>query len=210
MKKNLTALILSVAATLVLVAGCESPSKVTAGSSLAPVETRTPGAAGGSSNAAGATANTATTTTATATATASGTPQSGVSTVDLIARPVAGGAAAGTALMAAPTQRVVYFDYDSFVIKDEFTGLLDGHAKVLARQTSKRMVIEGHTDERGGREYNLALGQKRAEAVAKSLSLLGVSQTQIEAVSFGEERPAAPGADETAWSRNRRAELKDR
>ena len=112
--------------------------------------------------------------------------------------------------MAAPAQRVVYFDYDSFVIKDEFKGLLDNHAKVLARQAGKRMVIEGHTDERGGREYNLALGQKRAESVAKSLSLLGVPEAQVEAVSFGEERPAAQGADESAWSRNRRAELKDR
>ena len=196
MKKNLTVLMLSVAATLALVVGCESPSKVAAGTSLAPVETRTPVTGGGSS--------------ATAGATASGTAQSGVSTVDLTSRSVAGGAAAGAALMAAPAQRIIYFDYDSFVIKDEFKGLLDSHAKVLARQTGKRMVVEGHTDERGGREYNLALGQKRAEAVAKSLSLLGVPETQIEAVSFGEERPAATGADESAWSRNRRAELKDR
>ena len=198
MKKNLTAALLSVAATLALVAGCESPSKATAGAALAPVETRTPLAAVGSSTTPGSTA------------TASGTPQSGVSTVDLTARSGTAGAAAGTALMAAPSQRVVYFDYDSFVIKDEFKGLLDSHAKVLAHQTGKRMVIEGHTDERGGREYNLALGQKRAEAVVKSLALLGVPERQIEAVSFGEERPAAAGADESAWSRNRRAELKDR
>jgi peptidoglycan-associated lipoprotein len=112
--------------------------------------------------------------------------------------------------MSAPAQRVVYFDFDSFVIKEEFQSLLDGHAKVLARTSGKRMVIEGHTDERGGREYNLALGQKRAEAVVKSLALLGVPEGQMEAVSFGEERPAAAGGDETAWSRNRRAELKDR
>ena len=72
------------------------------------------------------------------------------------------------------------------------------------------MVIEGHTDERGGREYNLALGQKRAEAVAKSLVLLGVTDSQLEAVSFGKERPAVEGHDETAWAKNRRAELKDR
>ena len=196
MKKNLSAVMLVAAATLVLVAGCESPSKVAGGASLAPVETRTP-------------MSTATAGAGTG-ATASGTPQSGVSTVDLTARSVAGGAAAGTAMMAAPAQRVVYFDYDSFVIKDEFKGLLDGHAKVLSRESAKRMVIEGHTDERGGREYNLALGQKRAEAVAKSLALLGVPESRIEAVSFGEERPAVAGADESAWSRNRRAELKDR
>ena len=196
MKKNLSAVMLAAAATLVLVAGCESPSKVAGGTSLAPVETRTPV----STTAAGAGTG----------ATASGTPQSGVSTVDLTARSVAGGAAAGTAMMAAPAQRTVYFDYDSFVIKDEFKGLLDGHAKVLSREAAKRMVVEGHTDERGGREYNLALGQKRAEAVAKSLALLGVPESRIEAVSFGEERPAVAGADEGAWSRNRRAELKDR
>ena len=196
MKKNLSAVMLAAAATLVLVAGCESPSKVAGGASLAPVETRTP-------------VSTATTGASTG-ATASGTPQSGVSTVDLTARSVAGGAAAGTAMMAAPAQRIVYFDYDSFVIKDEFKGLLDGHAKVLSRESAKRMVIEGHTDERGGREYNLALGQKRAEAVARSLALLGVPESRIEAVSFGEERPAVAGADESAWSRNRRAELKDR
>ena len=102
MKKNLSAVMLAAAATLVLVAGCESPSKVAGGASLAPVETRTP-------------VSTATAGASTG-ATASGTPQSGVSTVDLTARSVAGGAAAGTAMMAAPAQRIVYFDYDSFVI----------------------------------------------------------------------------------------------
>jgi peptidoglycan-associated lipoprotein len=112
--------------------------------------------------------------------------------------------------MAVPGQRIVYFDFDSFVIKDEFKGLLDGHAKVLVRDGNKRLVVEGHTDDRGGREYNLALGQKRAEAVLRSLTLLGVSDRQVEAVSFGEERPAAAGSDEASWSKNRRAELKDR
>jgi peptidoglycan-associated lipoprotein len=81
---------------------------------------------------------------------------------------------------------------------------------VLAANKGKRMVVEGHTDERGGREYNLALGQKRAEAVAKSLALLGASEAQLEAVSFGKERPVAAGSDESAWAKNRRAELKDR
>jgi peptidoglycan-associated lipoprotein len=72
------------------------------------------------------------------------------------------------------------------------------------------MVIEGHADERGSREYNLALGQKRAEAVLRSLALLGVQDAQMEAVSFGEERPSDAGHDEAAWAKNRRAELKDR
>jgi peptidoglycan-associated lipoprotein len=72
------------------------------------------------------------------------------------------------------------------------------------------MVIEGHTDERGGREYNLALGQKRAEAVLRALVMLGAADNQLEAVSFGKERPAVQGSDEAAWAQNRRAELKDR
>ncbi len=78
---------------------------------------------------------------------------------------------------------------------------------MLTADRSKHVVIEGHTDERGGREYNLALGQKRAEAVAKSLALLGAANNQIEAVSFGKERPAVQGSDEAAWAKNRRAEL---
>jgi peptidoglycan-associated lipoprotein len=72
------------------------------------------------------------------------------------------------------------------------------------------MVVEGHTDERGGREYNLALGQKRADAVAKSMTLLGAAESQVEAVSFGKERPVSEGHDEAAWAQNRRAEIKDR
>ena len=106
--------------------------------------------------------------------------------------------------------RVIYFDFDSFVVKDEFRGAIDGHAKRLMANKAKKVIVEGHTDERGGREYNLALGQKRAEAVQKSLTLLGVSADQVEAVSFGEERPAVTGANEEAWSKNRRAEIKDR
>ena len=106
--------------------------------------------------------------------------------------------------------RVVYFDYDSYVLKDEFRPLIEGYARVLSSAKTKKMVIEGHTDERGGREYNLALGQRRAEAVAKSLVLLGAADSQIEAVSFGKERPVNDGHDEAAWAKNRRAELKDR
>ena len=194
--KHRTSCTLAIAAAVALLAGCESPSKVS-NAALASVETRSPVAAGAGAGATGTSA------------TASGTSQSGVSTVNLTTAR-SGGAVAGAAALAAPTQRVVYFDFDSFVIKDEFQSLLDGHAKVLTRTSGKRMVIEGHTDERGGREYNLALGQKRAEAVVKSMALLGVPESLMEAVSFGEERPAATGADETAWARNRRAELKDR
>ncbi|WP_395141721.1 peptidoglycan-associated lipoprotein Pal [Schlegelella aquatica] len=103
--------------------------------------------------------------------------------------------------------KVVYFDFDSYVVRDEYGPLMSSYAKLLSGSPQRRLTIEGHTDERGSREYNLALGQKRAEAVRKSLSLLGVKDTQMEAVSFGEERPAASGSGEEAWAKNRRAEL---
>ena len=127
-----------------------------------------------------------------------GTAQSQVATVNVPA-------AAST---GAP--RIVYFDFDSFVVKDEYRPLIEAHAKRMASNRSQRGTIEGHTDERGGREYNLALGQKRAEAVLRSMTLLGVTDSQLEAVSFGKERPAAAGSDEAAWAKNRRAELKDK
>lgn len=111
---------------------------------------------------------------------------------------------------ATAGSRVVYFDFDSFVVKDEFRPLVETQAKRMAAKRDLRVTIEGHTDERGGREYNLSLGQKRAEAVLRSLTLLGANETQLEAVSFGKERPAAMGSDEAAWARNRRAEIKER
>jgi peptidoglycan-associated lipoprotein len=103
--------------------------------------------------------------------------------------------------------RVIYFDYDSFAIKPEFQSVIDAHARYMAANPGRRMAIEGHTDERGGREYNLALGQKRSEAVQSALRLLGVKDNQSEPVSFGKEKPASTGASEEAWSRNRRAEI---
>jgi peptidoglycan-associated lipoprotein len=126
--------------------------------------------------------------------------QSGVTTVDV-----------GAANMAASNLgKVVYFDFDSYVLRDEYKPLIESHARALSAAKTKKMVIEGHTDERGGREYNLALGQRRAEAVAKSMMLLGATDGQLEAVSYGKERPASEGHDEAAWAKNRRAELKDR
>lgn len=176
--------------------GCSS-TKLTEPAAQAPVETRSPLPAGPGGTAAAGT---------TPAATAPAAPRSQVATVDLAqTNPVA-----ATPGAAAPGQRVVYFDYDSFAIKDEFKPLVDGHAKALSSNRNRRMVVEGHTDERGGREYNLALGQKRAEAVVKAMELLGVPANQLEAVSFGKERPAAAGQDEAAWAKNRRAELKDR
>ena len=107
----------------------------------------------------------------------------------------------------ANVSRLVYFDYDSYVIKPEFQALIDAHARYIKTDKSRKVVIEGHTDERGGREYNLALGQRRAEPVRRALGLLGVADGQIEAVSFGKEKPVAQGSNEAAWSKNRRAEI---
>lgn len=115
----------------------------------------------------------------------------------------------GNDATAGPTgvARIVYFDYDSFVIKPEFQALIESHARFLKSASGRKVVIEGHTDERGGREYNLALGQKRSEAVRRALGLLGVTDSQVEAVSFGKEKPAAAGSTEAALAQNRRAEI---
>ncbi len=104
-------------------------------------------------------------------------------------------------------KRSVYFDYDSFVVKDEFRPTVEAHAKYLTGNKNKKVLIQGNTDDRGSREYNLALGQKRAEAVRRGLAALGVADTQLEAVSLGEEKPRATGADEASWAENRRADL---
>jgi peptidoglycan-associated lipoprotein len=107
----------------------------------------------------------------------------------------------------ANATKIIYFDYDSYAIKSEFQAALDAHARFLNTNKTRKLAIEGHTDERGGREYNLALGQKRSEAVRRALALLGVTEAQIEAVSFGKEKPAAQGSDESSWALNRRAEI---
>jgi len=105
------------------------------------------------------------------------------------------------------SNRVVYFDFDSFAIRTEFQSALENHARRLKSDKTIKISIDGHTDERGGREYNLALGQKRSEAVRKALALLGVSENQMEAVSFGKEKPAVEGSTEAAMEKNRRAEI---
>jgi len=115
-----------------------------------------------------------------------------------------------TAAAAWDIPHVVYFDFDSFVVKEEFRPVIEANTKALAGDRKRHVAVEGHTDDRGSREYNLALGQRRAEAVAKSMSLLGAGDNQIEAVSFGKERPAMPGESEDAWAKNRRAELASR
>lgn len=130
-----------------------------------------------------------------------GISQSEIGSVDLTSQ-------AGDA--AAAANRTIYFELDSYIIKPEYRAIVEVQARRLTADRNAKLVIEGHTDDRGGSEYNLALGQRRAESVMKALILLGVQDPQLEAVSFGKERPAAQGSDETAWARNRRAELKER
>lgn len=130
---------------------------------------------------------------------ASAVDQSGVKSVDI------GKSSPGAVAPSGP--RIVYFDLDSYVIKPEFQTLIEAHARFIKADKARKVVIEGHTDERGGREYNLALGQRRAEAVRAALGLLGVAEVQLEAVSFGKEKPAAMGSDEAAMAKNRRAEV---
>ena len=158
-------------------AGCSSTKLDTP----VPVESRTGATVGGSGSSGAGTG---------------GTSQSKVTPVDL----ANDGGPTGLA-------RIIYFDFDSYIVKEEYRPSVEGYAKALSAERKKRLTVEGHTDERGGREYNLALGQRRAEAVARSLTLMGATDTQVEAVSFGKERPAVQGSDEAAWAKNRRAEM---
>jgi len=107
----------------------------------------------------------------------------------------------------AGVDNVILFDYDSFTVRPEYQSTLAAHARYLRADKTLRANIEGHTDERGGREYNLALGQKRSESVRRALSVLGVPDSQMEAVSYGKEKPAMQGSDEAAFAKNRRAEI---
>lgn len=104
-------------------------------------------------------------------------------------------------------QRVIYFEFDSAAIDSRFQPILDAHATYLKANPGFKVILQGHADERGSREYNLALGQRRAESVRQALSLLGVADGQMEAVSLGEEKPAVEGHDESAWKMNRRTEI---
>ena len=107
------------------------------------------------------------------------------------------------------SKRSVYFDYDSNSVKDEYRNLVQAHSRYMtADKRDSRMRIEGNCDERGSREHNLALGQRRAEAVKRMVTVMGVTDGRIETVSYGEEKPAAPGHDENAWAQNRRADIK--
>ncbi len=114
----------------------------------------------------------------------------------------------GTQVSVPAESRIIYFDYDSNVIKPEYQSVIAAHARFIKAQSARKVAIEGHTDERGGREYNLALGQRRADAVLGALTILGVPASQLESVSFGKEKPASPGADESAYAKNRRVEIR--
>ena len=105
------------------------------------------------------------------------------------------------------SRRSVYFDFDSFVVKDEFRPLIEAHARYLQQNRGARMIVQGNTDERGSREYNIALGQRRADAVKRMMTLVGARDGQIETVSFGKEKPRNPGHDEAAWAENRRGDI---
>jgi len=126
------------------------------------------------------------------------------------------GAGAGTATQLTPQQQalaaiqqknIIYFDYDSSEIRPEFVPVVASHAQYLVKYPTARVRLEGHTDERGSREYNIGLGERRAQTVRRALLAQGVAESQITTVSYGEERPAVEGSDEGAYAQNRRVEL---
>jgi len=149
--------------------------------------------------------------------TAAPTPADTVQTRGLPAadiRDLARGSTAGVTGVVPPAnpnsplaQRVIYFAFDSAVIPEAAHAMLEAHAAFLKDNAAAKAILQGHTDERGSREYNIALGQRRAESVYRAMVILGVPEASVEAVSMGEEKPAAEGSDESAWSLNRRVEI---
>ena len=108
---------------------------------------------------------------------------------------------------SALSQRIIYFDYDSSEIREEYRGTVEAHAAFLAANPSMSISLEGHADERGSREYNLALGERRSQSVKRQMVLLGAQGQQIRTTSYGEERPVVDGHDDASWSQNRRVEI---
>ena len=193
MKKNGTLLRLAAICTALLLTACAQQVKLD--DTAAPVDARTGAAPGGAGTSTGA---------STSGIGAGGTAGAGLGSE----RPVAQINVDPLNDPNSPlAKRSIYFDFDSFVIRDDFRSTVEAHARYLQANRNRKVIIQGNTDERGSREYNLALGQKRAEAVRRDLNALGVSDSQIEAVSLGEEKPRGTGADESAWAENRRADL---
>jgi peptidoglycan-associated lipoprotein len=181
MRARLTSLITAIAAAA-LVAGCASTG--TDGQTPAPVT-----GPGGSGQGGGAVTTTP------------------VKPVD-VTRGSAGSPEADPRVKQGPlAQRSIYYDLDKFDIKDEYRGMIESHAKYLRENPAARMLIQGNTDERGSREYNIGLGQRRADGVKRMLVLLGARDGQIESVSLGEEKPQAEGSNEQAWAKNRRSDM---
>lgn len=134
-----------------------------------------------------------------------------------VVRPLPDGRVAGGALTdpasalkdpASPlSKRSIYYDFDMYNVRDEFAPIVEAHAKLLRDNKDLKVRVEGNCDERGSREYNLALGQRRADSVKRAMTLLGVPARQIESVSFGSEKPKATGSNEEAWAENRRSDI---
>ncbi len=170
----------------ILLAGCQSAP------TTAPVEDKS-GAADPSASSAG-----------TSGATTSGTQAGGVT-----------GSATGSASGANPlkdpnnilSKRSIYFEFDSFTVSEQYKPIVEAHAKYLQANRNARVSLQGHADERGSREYNIALGQKRADAVKRMMNVMGVQETIVETVSFGEEKPRNQGHDEASWTENRRVDI---
>jgi peptidoglycan-associated lipoprotein len=176
---------LAVFALAVLAAGCTTTSQPGA-----PIDEKsgTPGAGGTTSSG----------------ATTSGTTGSGVSGTP------GGGGVAGNPLKDPNnvlSKRSVFFEFDSFVVRDEYKPMIEAHARYMTTNRNAKMTIQGHTDERGSREYNIALGQKRADAVKRMMTLIGVQEIQIETISFGKEKPRNSNHDEGGWAENRRDDI---
>jgi peptidoglycan-associated lipoprotein len=147
-------------------------------------------------------------------ATTSGATTSGTTTSAAPAGAVTGTPAGGSIPASALkdpknilSKRNIYFDYDQFTVKDEYKPIIEAHAKYLQANRGARAILQGNTDERGTREYNIALGQKRADAVKNLMLLLGATEIQIETVSFGKEKPRREGHDEASWTENRRVDI---
>ena len=141
----------------------------------------------------------------TATPTKPGASTGSVATVDVTGKGITGQDPAVKQGVLA--QRSIYYDLDQYDIKDQYKPLVEAHARYLRDHPGRKMLIQGNTDERGSREYNIGLGQKRSDGVKRMLQLLGAREDQVESVSLGEEKPKAEGHDEQAWTQNRRSDI---